>query len=164
VRLSKAAQLKATAYHEAGHAMLAWALGLPVLKASIVGDSVAKGRVTTRTAPLSPAESPLSPGNPALLRKRDLMERRAMQALAGRLAQERATGRSDRIGGLSDESAAMIAMAQVTTSPEERTAYLHLLKVRARFLLDLWWESVEAIATGLLGACLFNLRLVLVII
>src|SRR5437667_288204 len=77
-----------TAYHEAGHAVLALALGRPVQRVSIRPGRDHLGRCALRQGPFRPSA--------------DHLERELLTALGGTAAGARHTGRDDWAGAAGD--------------------------------------------------------------
>lgn len=145
-------QWRVTAYHEAGHAVAAWALGARLHRVTITPGQDYAGRVSrNRSLP----ESTLY-GNPDYARLR--MEREIKIALAGAIAQRRAFPHSYwRAGAHTDER--NIGEILVCMYPSERKGddgwrareyWRQLLKIETRWLLDRYWHCVDALAEYLL--------------
>lgn len=95
-----AASLRATAFHEAGHAVAAFALGRPVKQASIVPEKGTLGHVR-----LGGRNQVRRMETTALgFRARYRVERDLMGTLAGPEAERRATGRGNNIGARFDHA------------------------------------------------------------
>jgi hypothetical protein len=137
-------QLKRTAYHEAGHAVVSFALRRAVRRVSIVPGEEFLGRCTLAQA-----------GDPDGLperQERARAEREILVLLAGGLAEAKLAGRHNHAGASQDIDAAFSWATRVSGSMEEAEAYLAWLRVRARHLLDVpeHWSAVEALAAELL--------------
>jgi hypothetical protein len=149
---TKPGTLKATAYHEAGHAMAAWQLEIPLGKGkhvlSIVTDGSAQGHCQYKNM-LSCHNIDVSPTGGDRLK----MERMAIVKLAGLVAQRRHRPSSLRSWqGSSDFHSAVGLVSCFTGSDRETEAYLNLLQIRAEQIIDRphVWECVEALASTLL--------------
>lgn len=143
------AQATATAYHEAGHAVVAHYLGQSVGRKgiSIVPDAETSGRVHLPLA-LTNAMETRPTG-----RMRSLAEDRAVVWLAGLEAQRKYRSRSVRNYHASqDYENAVDIISYICGSPEELEPYLRLLQARAKAILHLpmIWESIERVASALL--------------
>lgn len=145
-RITKA--LRATAYHEAGHALAAWKERLPISTISIIPDEDGTlGRVTHQAPPAS-----FQPDIDAGLRVRDRIEKHAIVAFAGVEAERLVAARVSSESGARDRAGAAQLVAYLGGSVEEQRAYLQLLSVRARQLVRVPHLRVplDALATALL--------------
>jgi len=148
------AQLQSTAYHEAGHAVAAWALGVPVRSITIVRDgNVSLGSVTY--APvlskrvLQPFKFKTSlqgiEGETAALRY-------AVISLAGVVSQRKYAPRSVRRGHARHDYQAVIFSAEQAGCSDEQELkhwYRRALR-RAEQLIERKWPAVEAVASALI--------------
>jgi hypothetical protein len=143
-------QLEAVAYHEAGHAVVAFFLFTGIRKkgASIVADEETAGRVHMRTT---------FNGDPnrlkyeSSLRFRDGLEKAAMRSLAGEIAQRRFRPSSvRRHHAASDRETVMDCLAHLSECDEElMRAYLKLLTIRTRNMVAFYWPEITAVAEAL---------------
>jgi hypothetical protein len=143
------AQRAATAYHEAGHAVVALHLGQKIGRkgAAIVPDAGFDGCVhipilLTKTIETEPTD-----------RMRLLAEKHAVMSLSGIEAQRRYRPSSVRNYHASqDYHNAADIIGYFCESPEELDAYLRLLHIRAKALIQspAIWGSVERVAAALL--------------
>ena len=117
----------ATAYHEAGHAVVALALGRPVHKVSILPSRDKLGWCEYKKGVFRPSE--------------DWLEREVLIALAGMAAEARHTGTYAR-----EEAGRDLKFAR---SLLERRL---LAKVEAMLGDDETWAAVEAVAAALLAS------------
>lgn len=126
----------ATAYHEAGHAVAALALRIPVKRVSIVGD--AKRGVAGHVY-LGPSRSV------------DAMHKQGIVALAGEAAQRRYNPRSVRAhhGGGDRQAVAEYALER-TGSGEQATLLARLWELQARDLVEKRWDTIQRVAIALL--------------
>jgi ATP-dependent Zn protease len=95
----RSSQLRATAYHEAGHAVAAWLLGIRLRRISIRRDDAegTLGRVVLEGLRATEVQRyDMAP------RTRDLVERRAIVSLAGEEAERLVAKRVSRHGGARD--------------------------------------------------------------
>jgi hypothetical protein len=146
-RITKA--LRATAYHEAGHAVVAWLQGHGFKGVSIVADEVegSVGRVTANRAP-----SWFRPDVQMDRRHRTLCEMEIRELLAGFEAERRFTGRRNHVGASRDlERAADYADWVTGGSVEEVEPYLDRLSVEVALLFDtdIHWRAVQRLAEEL---------------
>lgn len=134
------------AYHEAGHAVAAFYLGLRVREVSIVPDADALGHVSWK--PMPPSFRPDAEVSP---RVRDRIEREAIATLAGPWAEEKAGGDDAWRTSGSDLDDSVALLQYLCASDDELQAYLHLVSIRARNLVERLWDSIDALAHQLLA-------------
>jgi ATP-dependent Zn protease len=137
----------ATAYHEAGHAVMGILLGCSPQSVSILPDG--SGAVGKTTFPDDPDSIPRyldkSP------KRQRYLEQRAMSALAGTVAHDlKYPSRRHDAGDQCDYERARELIECFTTSREHHTAYVKMLMIKARDYLKKDWSCVEAVATALL--------------
>jgi Peptidase family M41 len=147
--LARAKQLRATAYHEAGHALADWRLNAaPIRRVSIVPGEDTLGHVLNRKLALTDAHIyDLSP------RVRDRLERLIVSALAGGEAEKLVTGRRNHRGAASDYgSATNLALRICGGDAKEAGFYLRWLWVKAVNLVraDHNRPALDAVAFALL--------------
>jgi hypothetical protein len=142
---------RATAYHEAGHAVVAQALGRAVKSVTIVGDDEVTGRCIH-----PPVGDWFRPNIKVDGRARRLTDTTIMSSWAGTLAQERegsstaeeleAEAANDR-DGLVD-----LALRFTGGNVYETDSYIEWLRRRTVGLLDRFdiWPAIEAVAEALL--------------
>ncbi len=140
--------LDVVAHHEAGHAMIAYRLGIPVREVSIRPTESTAGWVWYQ----QPLAEIIRSGNTSDER-RIQMERCAMLCLAGREAQMR----FDFDGLQKDDSRVDLdlvnqALHKFSNCEEELLIYAKLLEIRTRWLFDqpMAWEMVTDLAKALL--------------
>lgn len=143
------AQAAATAYHEAGHAVVADHLGQKIGQggASILSGADFDGYVSLPVCFTGTLEGERTG------RMRLLAEKRAVVFLAGIEAQRTYRPSSVRNYHAShDYKHAVEVIEYFSESPEELDAYLRLLHTRARNLIQVpaIWESIERVAAALL--------------
>lgn len=128
----------ATAYHEAGHAVAALALGRPVHKVSVLPDRERLGHCAFGKAPVRPSE--------------DWIEREILISLAGLAAEARHTG---TYGWAEAEKDLRYVRRLLRDSGSERKAERVekrlLSKVEHLLADDEHWRAVELIAAELLA-------------
>jgi ATP-dependent Zn protease len=126
---------EATAYHEAGHAVLGLALGRPVHSVSILPNRERLGQCEYRKARLRPAE--------------DWLEREILIALGGIAAEARFTGAFVRDMAATDlRYVHDLAVQRVGHHRAERLE--RRLLAKAEHLLEGQWRAVELIAAELM--------------
>jgi hypothetical protein len=143
-----AKRLEATAYHEAGHAVMAWSLRVRVDKVSICPEGDSLGHCSH--------EKIVRGRNPELddsLRRRDQYEKDILVALAGGIAQRLFNCRSWRRLYVEGDwrKAARLAF-NINGSSEQADAYLRWLEIRAKDTISSkrMWPLVKALARELL--------------
>jgi hypothetical protein len=136
-----------TAYHEAGHAVVAWRLHLLDKKgASIIGREDSKGRAHVHTGR---GDNPaFSCSDSARLR----MEKWVVVAMAGIEAQRRWSPRSVRKyhSSVDYERAKRLFEQVVDIRNEEYPVYWKLLQIRTKNWVNSLWPQIEKIAARLL--------------
>jgi ATP-dependent Zn protease len=131
-------QSEATAYHEAGHAVVALALGRPVQRVSILPDRERLGSCAFGKAVFRPSE--------------DWLEREALIALSGLAAEARFTGVYAFDGAARDRRyVAELALQRAGDARKaERLERRLLAKVEHLLSQEEIWRAVERIAAELL--------------
>jgi hypothetical protein len=144
------ADLRRTAYHEAGHAVADFLLAIPLWEVTIVPDGERLGHVKDgpRVRRSIQSESDLT------LRDREQLERRTVAAFAGPRAEAKATGVDvePQISGdlLLIGNRAHLAGSFFDSDPGEQEAYMNWLRERARVIVEQGWYLIEALANELL--------------
>jgi len=141
--------LRTTAYHEAGHAVASFYEGVRLRRVSVIPDKKdnTAGHVKHHRC-----------GGPSLAwdtsaRNRTRMEKSVLIALSGPAAQRRYSPRSVRhYHGYRDYQNAVGSILHFTGTDEEMGAYLHLMEIRAKQMINRpgFWPCVEALANELL--------------
>lgn len=164
--------LRAVAYHEAGHAVATIARNRRFRRASIVEEEDSLGRVLH--------DKPLVTDNQTITvsydlddcRARRAVETSAMISLAGPIAEAKATGRenpegagvvplepeaAERLGipsvlhpGTDYDQVLRLLEAATASNYELIDAWWRFLEVRAKLLLEGWWFLVEPVAEALM--------------
>jgi hypothetical protein len=136
----------ATAYHEAGHAVAAFCVGVRLKKITIIRSGDYSG--LCEHAKIIHGKFPECDGSGQM---RLAWERQVIVALAGPIAQKLYSPRSfRRYHASSDYRAALIAASFITGSENEASAWLKWLEIRATDLLEFRWKSVKTLAKELL--------------
>jgi hypothetical protein len=146
----KPATEESTAYHEAGHLVAAYFLGVPFAKiaVTIVPDEGSSGRFMDRLM-FSTGELEFGSSDRTKLKA----ERLAQVCLSGMAAQRRYRPSSvPSWHPTGDYRQAHDLISSISGSPEETQAYLNLILVRASMMFDdpYRWRCVEAVAAGLI--------------
>jgi hypothetical protein len=137
---------KATAYHEAGHTVVAWRLGAGPRAVTIVPHGDVQGEMI-QEAPLIDADLDFDGSDHA----RNRVERAIMICLAGPIAQRHFMPSSWRHWhGGPDYITALNLALQVNGSPRAAKAHLKWLEIRTQDLLESLWTYVKGIAGDLL--------------
>jgi hypothetical protein len=145
-------ELLALAYHEAGHAILAWATGRKLLLVSILLDppygsgADPKHGVEAGCVMLSPLPSNLDLREP---KHRALAEREAMISLSGELAEARFRGHRRRTH-LNQADLDGLTYVGAHAGREGLDPYLDRLAARTALFLDIYWRHVEVLVDALL--------------
>ncbi|MEW6156160.1 MAG: hypothetical protein AB1813_01940 [Verrucomicrobiota bacterium] len=139
-----------TAYHEAGHAVVGYFLGIPMRSVSIIPDGDSSGRVTgyrsviTRRWQEALSFGRLSPSEFSGL------EKQLVALLAGDVAQRRYAPRSARSHhSRADFSCVADVVLKLWSSDKVRAAYLKFLRARAEELVEVHWAQIDALAHAL---------------
>ena len=152
-------QLTATAYHEAGHAVAAYWLGMRIGQVSILPDpdEGTLGRCATRLPKWFDPEIESDP------RTREWIRKEVLVLLAGKQAERLFTKRDNHIGARNDvvhadQLAGYLRTGLHHMSDDGVRAYLSWLTIEARALVNNPWnrDAIEAVARELLAKT--NLR------
>jgi ATP-dependent Zn protease len=142
----KLSQLEKVAYHEAGHASLAFWQQIAVRYVTVVEDIDSLGHFTHWPKPS------FRPDIKTDLRTRARIENHARVSLAGVIAEARATGRRRNWRGAhTDLRNACDLVSYLTVSAEHLNVYLRLLWIETEGMLATphHWKAVEALAADL---------------
>ncbi len=128
---------EATAYHEAGHAVVALALGRPVQRVSILPDRVRLGHCEFKKGKFRPSE--------------DWLEREILIALGGIAAEARLTGDYAWDGAAHDHRY-VSGLAVQRAGARQSARLIQRLLAKAEHILghESNWRAVEFIAAELL--------------
>jgi len=132
-----------TAYHEAGHAVVAYFLGVRLKKVSIFPNKDYVGIVLHEKVVRG-----LAPETDTSLRNFDRMEKLARIAIAGNIAQKIHAPRSH--GGASSDHQTVVDLAfMLNGSSEAANAWIEWLKISVKDALKTRWLFVDAVAREL---------------
>lgn len=134
----------ATAYHEAGHAVISHFLrvGVKLIELGTTPGVGHAGMVHHYKVRRNPQYLPHEVARP-------IVEPRICILLAGKVAESRFVGRAaDPSSHRPDDKAAAELAAIVTFSQAECSAYLRWLLARTRELVRMLWASIEAVAAA----------------
>ena len=139
-------RLEAVAYHEAGHAFMAWKEGVRIHRLSIVPDESTNGRVK-HESPLKGVRLDIDNSGRARVRA----EKHIRIYLAGPIAQRKHRPSSWRQWhGRSDHDEAADLIFRVTGSDEEANAYIKRLSIQTSNMLKANWPLVSRLAVAAL--------------
>ena len=129
---------EATAYHEAGHAVVALWLDRPVHKVSVLPNQDYLGQCRFAKGVFRPGE--------------DWVEREILISLAGMVAEARHTGRYCRDGAARDlRYARKLALQRATERQLDRYERRMVAKVENLLADDDLWRAIELIAAELMA-------------
>jgi len=140
-------RLQATAYHEAGHAVVGYHNDLKFRYVTIKPSGDALGHV------LSPA-SPKS-FNPEFMTRTSYhaivyWQRRLVTSFAGQFAEGKFLGKHPRHGHDSDDQQAVNVAIELTGSQKQLQKYLDFSLVVAEETVNIFWPDIKAVATALI--------------
>jgi len=136
--------LRLTAYHEAGHAVMAQLCGQRITEVEIIGDSEHSGSV--RSLRIHEEQGPdVDPGIPTAP-----TERLLLCLVAGMVAEARVSGRRSWDEGCEDLDAAVRLAMQVVGDCERVLPFLEIARDHTEGLLKNHWPAVEALASSLI--------------
>src|SRR5688572_6284219 len=138
--------LLATAYHEAGHAVAAFEMDLPV---RLIGISSTAGGEVRHRSPFYRSIPPDTMKYTRPLQFRDRIERNVIVAIAGVEAQRRFSARSWRRHHSEYDIDQAAEMLSHLAEGDELTAHFKLLQIRTRNLVAFRWQPVTALANAL---------------
>lgn len=141
-------QLAATAYHEAGHAIMAWYLNRKIKSVSILKNEDSLGRTNYKGW-----KAKIDTNEVSEERARPYIEKAILVGLAGEVAEHIYTGRHNWRGSSGDYDAALrLAMLLIHDLEDELPAYIKWLRLRARNILQVasHWHALKTLAEALL--------------
>lgn len=140
------------AIHEAGHAVVGLALGLPVRRVSIIAEGESAGRTSGVKRP-GWVTNELEVGSP--WRQPRIVHwvlNEITTLLAGGLAGKRFTGRFDSQGSRGDRQQEIdLALRLLDEDERQAGALLKWLRLRSGRLVDRHWAAINAVADGLVA-------------
>jgi hypothetical protein len=140
----RASERAGTAYHEAGHAVVAIALGRSFRKVTIVPDEDSLGHVLHRPFPKG-----FRPDIDVGSRNEHRIRQSVMCSLAGMAAERRGCGRAT--GYSEDLRRADDMMSYLSARPTVERLWCRLLLAQTEATLEQWWPGVEALCAALLA-------------
>jgi ATP-dependent Zn protease len=141
------AQAAATAYHEAGHAVAALCLHLPIKHVTIVPENDTHGHIQIRP-PFRRSDNPEFDRSDRLRLK---LETYAIFCLAGLEAQRKFRPSSARSYHWHQDYVHVLDyLDSFAEDNDEVQVWLRLLRIRARNLIATHWALVEALAAALM--------------
>lgn len=140
----KNTELKRTAYHEAGHAVLAHYLGVGLKAVTIVADDDSDG------ASIDGGEWNPDTEELRLIAADAFWQRMAIVRYAGAEAVRRLSPKSNwRRGAGNDYHWAAIALEKITSDADSLRALSAYAKRRARLLVENYWPEIGKLASAL---------------
>jgi hypothetical protein len=133
-----------TAYHEAGHAVMAHLCGQQITEVEIVGDADRAGSVHSLSFPTDPAESD-DPGA-----EREAIEKRLKCILAGTVAESMTSGRHGWDEACEDLDLAVRLAMPLVDDCEDVLPFLEELRARIEDDLRAHWPVIETLVSELL--------------
>jgi ATP-dependent Zn protease len=133
-----------TAYHEAGHALMAHLCGQQITEVEIVGDADHAGSVQSLSFPADPLEQ----GN--VEAEHDAIERRLKCVLAGTVAEAIVTGRTGWDESCEDLDIAVRLAMPLVDDCEDVVPFLEDLGSQIKDDLRAHWDTIEVLVTELL--------------
>jgi ATP-dependent Zn protease len=147
-------RLKATAYHEAGHAVMAIHLKRAIRYVTIEPTDDSLGHILNTPMPKFDPDDEIEP------KDFRLVEREILVCLAGGAAEYRLTGRRNHRGAAGDDRNALDLASAVYGSDDVAAKYLEFMYARVRQLIESppLWIRVEGLAAALLTHKRLNAR------
>jgi ATP-dependent Zn protease len=136
--------LRLTAYHEAGHAVMAQLCGQRITEVEIIGDTEHSGSV--RSLRIHEEQGPdVDPGIPTAL-----TERMLLCLVAGMVAESMISGRRSWDEGSEDLDAAVRLAMKVVGDCERVLPFLEIAREHTEDLLRRNWPAVDRLAAALM--------------
>jgi hypothetical protein len=143
-------RIRATAYHEAGHAVIAWHFHLRFKHVTINPGSDSLGHV------LLGHPKWFRPDIASSDRIRIHAERHIIVDLAGQIAEEKFLGKRPRYGMQSDNQNAVGLAFRIGGSEETVDAYLKYCWCAARDCVNVRWKEIESVAAAVVDGETLN--------
>lgn len=141
--------LRATAYHEAGHAVAAHVQGIKIRKATIKAEGDTLGGV--EVVQLSQATVAALERGRVTPAQRARIEADVIIDVAGAVAEHRHRGRYSRVGSTMDRDNVANKLLRLSNDAKEAYLYAAWLQQRTLNLIEYYWWAVEAVAQALLA-------------
>lgn len=140
--------LQSVAYHEAGHAVVAWRFGVRTKRLSIIPDEAAGSAGRLQHEPYFTGINPEFDSSPRVQRR---LENMAMVCFAGPAAQRRFNPRGWRnYHGEDDFHQAVNLLSYLASSNDQLQAYVNLIEICAHDVVSAQWHLIEDLASALL--------------
>lgn len=138
---------EATAYHEAGHAVVAAAVRYPFLSVTITPTADALGHIQHPAWGDNIRPDITMDGN-----TKNLLEKAILTLLAGRWAEKRFAGRWNNVGAASDFHEAVNLASYIYAGGKVLQTYINWMDARVEVMVDnrLNWAAIKALAAALL--------------
>jgi hypothetical protein len=140
-------KLESTAYHEAGHAVMAYHVRRRFKYVTIEQEEDSLGHILLSRWPKG-----IEPGIDSGARVENYLKNSILIDLAGHAAERLFKGRNNWVGSRQDVQTAVEFADYVCGSNEESQAYVKWLFIKARNIIRLepYWDSIKALAKELL--------------
>lgn len=139
-------QIAATAFHEAGHAVIAWSLGLRVHRVTVIPSKDYLGLAVCQNA-LAGIKLDIDNSDRAMIKA----EKRILVALAGAAAQKKFSPRSVQSWDPSlDYQVASDIAQRIHGSDDVVDAYLRWLQFRTEHDVAFHWPQISCVAQALI--------------
>ncbi len=138
-------QVRATALHEAGHAVVAWDQRIRIDSVSVIPDENSEGRVLHDHG--MAGYNPDSDNSPQV---RIRLEKRIRVALAGPIAQRKFARRSWRqVHGETDYRDAADLVLRMVESGKQADEYIRRLEIETDLIVIKWGRMIQSLAAKL---------------
>lgn len=141
----KERQLRATAHHEAGHAVAAWRFGMRFKHVTLKAGDGTLGQMLRGRSPKW-----FKPDMDSSDRTRLRAEHDIIVSFAGQVAECKFLGRRPRFGMEGDNQSALNMATYFCSSMSSAEAYLNYCFLTSRDLVNSHWREIEAVAEALL--------------
>lgn len=145
---ARSTRIERTAYHEAGHAVVAFfSRHLGKTKDVTIEPDAQAGTLGCHRRWPTPS---LRPDADVTRRDRLRLEEGIVVFLAGPIAERQRAGRWDHVGADRDRRCAVDMASYLVSGDQKLNALLQRLDVRAERLVHRYWAEIEAVASALL--------------